>query len=125
MFILQSLADAWQLGSNFDEKALAALSDRMHTVTEVAIKGPHGGAIDSCFHHCLQWGNIRLGGETNSAAFRRWYESSIKAWRARGSEQELPPAAAWPVLQAARPWCKDCCEGQTEARAVHQNLTRW
>lgn len=123
VFVLQSFADSWQLSRGFDATALDTFSERMHTAVASAIKGLHGGALDSCFHHCEQWGSIHLGNETNAAAFRRWYEARLHEWRGK-----LPPLGSgtpWLVRHSTRPWCEECCEGQAQARAVHESLTRW
>ena len=62
--------------------------------------GPHrqsGGFIDSCWHHCGAWNQIRIDGDLVSTAFAKWYDGldDPKAKRAWVQGKDYP--------------CKECC----------------
>jgi len=133
VFLLQSLIDSWHVASLEDNKTLPALVTRISETVLPAIRPPHGGVLDACFHHCGQWPQIRFGGQSNAAAFMRWYESRLGCWLRTRSEKDSEDnsctrdsmaAEGWPLVHGAAPWVDGCYDGQLRHRDWHRQLER-
>lgn len=131
VFVLQSLADSWHVASLVDNGTLPTLAARIRDAVVPAIRPPHGGLLDACFHHCEQWGKIGCGGQSNADAFMRWYQSRLRCWlRSRSKypssncSNEGLAAEGWPLVHAAAPWVDGCYDGQLKHRVWHGKLER-
>jgi hypothetical protein len=81
MFPLQSEYDSWQTGhvlyypnSGAD---VQAMGDNITKRIGANLFGPHprsGAFLDSCWHHCGMWNQIRIDGDLVSVAFQKWYD---------------------------------------------------
>lgn len=84
-FPLQSAYDSWQcpndLGSN-DPTLInqwgANLTRLVQQNLLIPGQGRHSVFLDSCYHHCGEWGSIRINGDTQPIAFQKWYEGQQK-----------------------------------------------
>jgi len=124
VFLLQSAADSWHVHDPEGEGALAALSAHIRGAVLPSLRPPHGGAIDSCFHHCEQWGRIRFGGQSNAEAFSRWYEARRREWAAGAGADAGARSEGWPLVHTEEPWAEGCFEGQQRHREWHRRLNR-
>jgi len=127
VFIVQSILDSWQVSDLSMNSSLLTLSSRLRKEVISAIREPHGGAVDSCFHHCQEWGMIRWGGQTNAAAFQRWYGSRKEEWTQQRDTERWSPNAkeGWPLIHAADRWVDQCCRQQHAHRQWHEKLPRF
>eukprot|EP00927_Polykrikos_kofoidii_P043704 TRINITY_DN37786_c0_g1_i1.p1 TRINITY_DN37786_c0_g1~~TRINITY_DN37786_c0_g1_i1.p1 ORF type:complete len:754 (-),score=86.61 TRINITY_DN37786_c0_g1_i1:36-2297(-) len=125
VFLLQSIADSWHVSEADDEGALSSLALHLRSAVANSIKPPHGGAVDSCFRHCEQWGAIQWGGSTNSATFQRWYDTLHNRWlRGENLENVTFATDGWPLLHGRTPWVEGCYEGQRRHHDWHRALHR-
>ncbi|CAK0893573.1 unnamed protein product, partial [Prorocentrum cordatum] len=126
VFLLQSLADSWQL-SEPAGPAQAAFAAGLRQQFALALRWPHAAAVDSCFHHGGAWGRIGWGGVTNRDAFWRWYTTGRERWVANSSSSAGPgeyAAEGWPLVHAANAPAPDCYEGQERHQEWHRSLAR-
>ena len=40
----------------------------------------NGIFLDSCRHHCGEWGEIVINGDNQATAFQKWYESTTQMY---------------------------------------------
>ena len=84
LFALQSQYDSWQ--TQFDlGSANAALINQwgrnLTTRVRENLLSQHGMFLDSCHHHCGDWGYIFVSGDNQPAAFEKWYrEEAQREW---------------------------------------------
>jgi len=77
IFPLQSRFDAWQTDNILGSKDPAqintygAVFDERFTAEQK--NAANGYFLDSCFHHCGEWDNIRINGDLSGIAFAKWY----------------------------------------------------
>lgn len=106
-FPLQSEYDAWQVGNELFVKSDnasainpygALLVSRLEADLLGASPNPgHGAFLDSCFHHCGEWGSIKIDGQEQAGAFAEWYAALGTA----GAKKEWKQGKAYP--------CAACC----------------
>merc|ERR1712137_601007 len=76
-FVLQSRFDASNVREMQSNTGLAHLGRGIATRLELALKAstsPHAVFLDSCFHHCMSWGQIRAeNGVSQPEAFVSWW----------------------------------------------------
>jgi len=95
IFPLQSRYDSWQidniLGTKDDTEVnnYGTLFDTRFQA--VAAGAPNGYFLDSCYHHCAQWNNIRIDTQLNSQAFGAWYNGATQD---RFFQQQTYPCTA-------------------------------
>eukprot|EP00698_Gefionella_okellyi_P004336 TRINITY_DN14011_c0_g1_i1.p1 TRINITY_DN14011_c0_g1~~TRINITY_DN14011_c0_g1_i1.p1 ORF type:complete len:386 (-),score=77.54 TRINITY_DN14011_c0_g1_i1:67-1224(-) len=86
LFAMQSQYDAWQIGNDLDSKDPAAINKYGARLTQLVktnlLNQPqHGAFLDSCDHHCGDWGNIVIDGDNIAQAFQKFYNGgSQKLW---------------------------------------------
>ena len=108
LFPLQSEYDSWQTGNVLYYPNTAAdvqiLGNNITKRITANLFGPHpqsGAFLDSCWHHCGKWNEIRIDGELVSTAFQKWYEGL-------GPKGEsVPKKTVWKQGQAYK--CDSCC----------------
>jgi len=97
-FPLQSIYDAWQTGNILGSKDDAEIN-AFGKILESRFKAnvlaqPRNGAfLDSCHHHCGDWNQIVINGDSTSKAFNAWYTSGKGTF----IQQEVYP-------------CDSCCK---------------
>ena len=108
LFALQSEYDSWQTGHVLyypnTGADVAALGRNLTQRITANLLGPHprsGVFLDSCWHHCGMWDQIRIDGELVSTAFQKWYEGL----GARG--EDVPIKRTWKQGLPFR--CYGCC----------------
>eukprot|EP01121_Diplochlamys_sp_Union-15-3_P004235 TRINITY_DN1425_c0_g3_i3.p1 TRINITY_DN1425_c0_g3~~TRINITY_DN1425_c0_g3_i3.p1 ORF type:complete len:293 (-),score=41.21 TRINITY_DN1425_c0_g3_i3:27-905(-) len=79
IFPLQSEYDEWQIYEDLnstDPKAINAWGETLTNLvkTNLLAKPQHGIFLDSCQHHCGEWGNIVISGDNQAKAFEEWYD---------------------------------------------------
>jgi len=85
-FPLQSEYDSWQtsndLGSS-DAALINTYGQNLSTLVAVNLlsQKQHGIFLDSCHHHCGEWGSITISGDNQAAALSKWYTGGgQKSW---------------------------------------------
>jgi len=84
IFPLQSVYDSWQISEDLNSKEPGLINQWGKTLADLVnseLLRPHdhnGIFLDSCFHHCGEWGAIRIDGQNQAQAFQNWYEGSQK-----------------------------------------------
>jgi len=78
MFPLQSEYDSWQTSQDLDSGDAKLINEWGKNLTTLInsnfLKNPdHGIFLDSCHHHCGEWGSIRIDGDVQATAFQKWY----------------------------------------------------
>lgn len=98
IYAIQSKFDTWQVYNvvlndgiyevnSFGDDFMARLKDSL------LVSNKNSGFIDSCFHHCGPWRNIRIEKKTWAEGFRDWYEN----------------IETTPLIQNRNYICKQCC----------------
>jgi len=101
-FVLQSRFDASNVREAEDGASLRKLGEATSWRLDAALAarpGVHGLFLDSCFHHCMSWGQIAAGalgedGPTQPEAFAAWWWDHVISPR-KGA---IPPGR-WDHLQ--------------------------
>jgi len=97
-FVLQSRFDSSNVRSIDSRKGLEALGAGLEwRVTEALKGGPqrHGFFLDSCFHHCMDWGQIvAADGKTQPEAFGVWRRHQAHHRRDAELTGQVPAAPA-------------------------------
>lgn len=108
LFPLQSEYDSWQTSHVLHYPNTGAdvqvLGDNITRRLSANLLSPHpqsGAFLDSCWHHCGMWNQIRIDGELVSVAFAKWYDGLGK------DGTKVPPKALWRQGEAYE--CKACC----------------
>lgn len=78
MFPLQSEYDSWQTSQDLASNDPAMINQWGKNLTALVNKNflteaNHGIFLDSCHHHCGEWGSIRIDGDVQAIAFQKWY----------------------------------------------------
>jgi len=109
LFPLQSEYDSWQTGHVLFYPNTGAdvmiLGKNITRRIKANLFGPHpqsGAFLDSCWHHCGMWNQIRIDGELVSTAFAKWYDGL----GAKG--EAIPPKTVW--AQGKDYKCDACCK---------------
>jgi len=85
-FVLQSRYDSSNVRDVAEAEGLAALGDGVAWRLDQALSHRrefHGVFLDSCFHHCMSWGQLAAGsghggrGATQPEAFAAWWRDHI------------------------------------------------
>lgn len=103
LFPLQSKYDSWQIGNDLDNKTPAAINawgTKLRGLVEENLLGPtrlNGVFLDSCNHHCGEWG-ITIDGQPTALAHQQWYRTlsvsgSKKEWNQNGTTPAYPCAS--------------------------------
>mmetsp|Transcript_25911 Transcript_25911/g.28815 ORF Transcript_25911/g.28815 Transcript_25911/m.28815 type:complete len:381 (+) Transcript_25911:19-1161(+) len=98
IFPLQSEYDSWQTANDLGSTNDTLINDYGASLTylvkqNLLVNPIHGIFLDSCHHHCGEWGDIKINGDTQAIAFQKFYEGDEKT----------------PYIQGAIYPCKDCC----------------
>ena len=109
LFPLQSEYDSWQTGHVLyypnTGKDVQVLGNNLTKRITADLFGPHpqsGAFLDSCWHHCGMWNQIRIDGELVSTAFAKWYDGLGPAGESK------PPKRIW---KQGKPYkCDACCK---------------
>jgi len=86
IFPLQSIYDSWQISEDLHSNNPAEINVYGKALLNLVNKNllaPHPGNgvfLDSCFHHCGQWGNIHIDGKNQADAFMGWYNNGKKVF---------------------------------------------
>jgi len=98
IFALQSRFDAWQipeiLGSR-DANLINVFGQNLTvTVINNLLNRPRAGVwLDSCYHHCGGWPNIKIGNEDMPTAFEQFYKTEGRARKFYFQDQKYPCAS--------------------------------
>jgi len=97
LFPVQSEYDAWQASNILGSTDAVLLNNYGKMLTSrfktgVLAHTANGCDLDSCFHHCHEWGQIVIGGYDQGKAVQAWYE---------GKELVLIQDKVYP--------CTECC----------------
>lgn len=117
LFPLQSEYDAWQTGHVLYYPNTGAdvqvLGDNITKRLSATLLGPHpqsGAFLDSCWHHCGMWNQIRIDGDLVSTAFAKWY-AGIDGRVTRRSVREAAAAPTKRLWKQGKPYkCDACCK---------------
>ena len=109
LFPLQSEYDSWQTGHVLyypnTAKDVQVLGNNLTKRITADLFGPHpqsGAFLDSCWHHCGAWDQIRIDGELVSTAFAKWYDGLGPAGEAKPSKR---------IWKQGKPYmCDACCK---------------
>jgi len=105
LFPLQAQYDSWQtdneLGST-DPGAINGYGDLLvKTIVTFLLSNPiHGVFLDSCHHHCGEWGEITIDGMNQGEAFMEWYNNHDSGGKRFWIQDKVYP-------------CDSCCHPQT------------
>jgi hypothetical protein len=97
--------DSWQEGNilfNNTPTALNAYGALLTTRLESNLLGsnPNSGVfLDSCNHHCGEWGSITIDGMNQAQAFAQWYAQQGTA----GAKKEWKQGQAFPCTACCKP----------------------
>jgi len=77
-FPLQSVYDSWQTSEDLNSSDQIVINEWGRNLTDLVktlflTQPQHGIFLDSCFHHCGNWGSIRINGLVQATAFQQWY----------------------------------------------------
>eukprot|EP00930_Biecheleria_cincta_P095901 TRINITY_DN87793_c0_g1_i1.p1 TRINITY_DN87793_c0_g1~~TRINITY_DN87793_c0_g1_i1.p1 ORF type:complete len:735 (-),score=80.04 TRINITY_DN87793_c0_g1_i1:136-2340(-) len=122
VFVLQSMVDSWHVVDSGDRPALEALRERLREEAVRGISGPHGAAIDNCFHHCEAWGDIVWGGLTNREVFENWYIARREAWVSGDTDEQL--SQGWSLIHVGSAISSRCYRGHAKHASWHKELSR-
>jgi len=83
MFPLQSEYDSWQVSEDLDSQNVAMINQYGKNLTDLVkldllIHPRNGVFLDSCYHHCGEWGSIVIDGANQAKAFEDWYNGGAK-----------------------------------------------
>jgi len=95
-FVLQSRFDSSNVRGLGDPAGLEALGVGIAWRLEAALEAhsQHGLFLDSCFHHCMTWGDIKdEAGLSQPAAFLAWWQRA-RALAATGGAAQVSAAAS-------------------------------
>jgi len=81
IFPLQSVYDSWQVGNDLGSNDPAQINAYGNAVTQLVTKGvlsrpANSVFLDSCEHHCGNWNNMMINGQSQATAFKLWYEGT-------------------------------------------------
>lgn len=110
VFLLQSAIDSWQISDINQQDAIREFSSLMHGEIQKALRTPavqHGAVVDSCLHHCREWGKLYWGPWSNIEVFQHWYTLRQNAWGRLGVQN-----ATWPLVQGGVPLDGAICGSQ-------------
>eukprot|EP00052_Salpingoeca_macrocollata_P021749 m.187067 g.187067 ORF g.187067 m.187067 type:complete len:401 (-) comp21615_c0_seq2:1536-2738(-) len=106
MFPLQAAYDSWQIPNDLgvtssDTTEINTWGKNLtNLVMANLLKQPqHGIFLDSCYHHCGEWGNIRIDGLVQATAFQEWYDKGSEGLANKGFFNQNK---AYP--------CAECCK---------------
>ena len=71
-----------------------------HNLLDSTACSGHGAFLDSCFHHCWDWGDFCVGSINQPQAFQEWYHKGSGAMGNKGFFQQ---GKSYP--------CASCCNG--------------
>ena len=114
LFARQSTYDAWQSGNILGSKAPGPMNAFGANLTRL-IEGSllrqkqHAVFLDSCFHHCALWDQIRIDGQLVHQAFWAWYNGS-------SAEAKLEQRKPYP--------CAECCKPDRDHAASARRQLR-
>jgi len=82
-FPLQSEYDSWQTGNDLGSTDVAKINKygaALSTLVQNNLlnQTQHGIFLDSCHHHCGDWGLIFIDGDNSPSALSKWYYGSSK-----------------------------------------------
>jgi len=80
-FPLQSRFDSWQIGNILCSTNATIINEFGRNLTnlveDVILSDVQNGIfLDSCFHHCFEWGSIVIDGDDQASAFEGWSNGS-------------------------------------------------
>lgn len=111
-FVAQSRFDSSNVEDRGVEDGLEALSDAMAWRLDVAAhqgSEHHALFLDSCFHHCMSWGQIHAGpggetsGPTQPEAFSAWWWDLVRPQQKREEPAAANPRRRWDHIYAPEP----------------------
>lgn len=86
IFPLQSEYDSWQTSNDLGNTDVSKINDYGRKLTGLVHNNllnqkQHGVFLDSCHHHCGDWGLIFIEGDNSPSALTKWYNgNSQRSW---------------------------------------------
>merc|ERR1719174_1686744 len=113
VFILQSLVDSWQVSTLRYRKSINSHATSMRQKVAAALRTPtlHAGVLDSCFHHCRDWGVLFWGPWSNADLFHKWYDLRFQECNV-GLADASGVNSTWPLTQQAELLDGEVCRNQ-------------
>jgi len=81
IFPLQAKYDSWQTSEDLNSNNPVLINEWGTNLTRLVessllkLRPDSGIFLDSCFHHCGEWGDIVIDGRTQATAFAQWYQN--------------------------------------------------
>jgi len=91
IFPLQAKYDAWQIDNVLGSRDATLVNEFGANLTalvetELLNTNPaHGIFLDSCYHHCGEWGSIKIDNQVQATAFQNWFLGGLKFYNQDGT----------------------------------------